>query len=63
MCQKPTLGLVIIVMGLDYLESRVGDGQGLFVRWWGGGWNFGGGWSFLRRGWAHEGEGSRGGFP
>ena len=23
-------------MGLDYLESRVGDGQGLFVRWWGG---------------------------
>ena len=23
-------------MGLDYLESRGGDGQGLFVRWWGG---------------------------
>ena len=22
-------------MGLDYLESRGGDGQGLFVRWWG----------------------------
>ena len=24
-------------MGLDYLESRFGDGQGLFVRWWGDG--------------------------
>ena len=36
LAQKPTLGLVIIVMGLDYLESRGGDGQGLFVRWWGG---------------------------
>ena len=23
-------------MGLAYLESRGGDGQGLFVRWWGG---------------------------
>ena len=47
-----TMGLVIIVMGLDYLESRGGDGQGLFVRWWGGdgileamGAPWGGGWA------------------
>ena len=47
-----TLSLVIIVMGLDYLESRGGDGQGLFVRWWGGdgileamGAPWGGGWA------------------
>ena len=52
-----SLGLVIIVMGLHYLESRGGDGQGLFVRWWGG-MEFWRRVELLGRWWW-----SRGGFP